>query len=48
MSHDAALAIRALSIKRSCGPWAARHFAMKNKVLGLFRLVQQLEATKHF
>lgn len=43
MHHQAALALKALKIKAQQGPYAARRFAVRNHVLGLFRLAQQLE-----
>ena len=46
MHHQAALALKALKIKAQQGPYAARRFAVRNKVLGLFRLAQQLEAVR--
>lgn len=46
MHHQAALALKALRIKQTCGGFAARRFAAKHGVLGLFRLAQQLEAVK--
>lgn len=45
MHQQAALALKALKIKAQQGPYAAR-FAVRNHVLGLFRLAQQLEAVK--
>lgn len=46
MHHQAALALKALKIKAQQGPYAARRFAARNHVLGLFRLAQQLEAVR--
>ena len=46
MHHQAAIALKALKIKAQQGPYAARRFAVRNKVLGLFRLAQQLEAVR--
>lgn len=46
MHRQAALALKALKIKARQGPYAARRFAVRNHVLGLFRLAQQLEAVR--
>jgi len=47
MHPKAELAIYALTIKHQCGAWAARRFAYKRGISGLYRLAQQLEATKY-
>ena len=41
----AALAIKAVSIRKQCGRYAAARFAEKNGVRGLYRLALQLEAS---
>lgn len=46
MSEQAALALKALRIKAQQGPYAARRFAIRHHVLGLFRLAQQLQAVQ--
>lgn len=46
MSHQAALAFKALEIKSHCGAYAARRFAARHHISGLFRLIQQLEAVR--
>lgn len=46
MSPQAALAFKALQIKSRCGAYAARRFAARHRISGLFRLIQQLEAVK--
>lgn len=46
MHQQAALALKALKIKSQQGPYAARRFAVRHNVLGLFRLAQQLEAVQ--
>lgn len=46
MHTQAALALRALKIKAQQGPYAARRFAVRHNVLGLFRLAQQLQAVQ--
>ena len=46
MHDQAVLAFKALKLKRRCGSFAARRFAYHRGVLGLYRMVQQLEAVK--
>lgn len=46
MHSQAVLAFRALKLKHRCGSFAARKFAAHRGVLGLYRIVQQLEAVK--
>lgn len=45
-SKQAAAALYAVQLKRTCGPWSARRYAIKHGVLGLYRLAQQLEAVQ--
>lgn len=39
-------AIRAATLYRTCGRWAAMLYAKKHNVVGLYRLCRQLEAMK--
>ena len=44
-NHQAAIALHAAQVIRPmCGSWAARRYAEKRGVLGLYRLACQLEA----
>ena len=46
MSARASLALRALSLRSTSGAWAARRFAERNGVAGLYRLACQLHAAR--
>lgn len=46
MSKQAQLALKAVSIRKACGRYAASQFARKHGVSGLYRLAMQLEAVK--
>lgn len=50
LSPAARLALRAVLLRKTCGAYAARRFALKNgsEVLSLYRLALQLEAAKDF
>lgn len=46
MSHQANLAIQAVSIYKTCGRYAASQYARKHGVYPLYRIARQLEAVK--
>lgn len=46
MSEQAAHAIKAVSIYRTCGRYAASQFARRHGVYPLYRIARQLEAVK--
>lgn len=46
MSVDAALALKALDLRKTCGNHAARVFAHKHGISGLYRLACQLHAVR--
>jgi len=46
MSARASLALRALSLRATCGNHAARRFAESRGVMGLYRLACQLHAAR--
>lgn len=46
MSDQAAHAIKAVSIYKTCGRYAASQYARKHGVYSLYRIARQLEAVK--
>ena len=46
MTNRTKIALRAVELKRTCGPDAARRYAANNGCLALYRLALQLSAIK--
>lgn len=46
MTQQTKLALRAVSIYKACGRYAASQFARKHGVYALYRIARQLEAVK--
>lgn len=44
VSPGAAMALKAVAIKKQCGAYAARRYAEKMGVMQLYRLARQLDA----
>lgn len=45
MTQTAQIALRAVTLRRTVGDYAARRYAAKHGALGLYRLALQLSAT---